>query len=54
MKIVITGNDHSVDVEVSDEVPELDVNELMAMARDLYRETRSTRKSIGFERATDG
>lgn len=39
MKIVIASNEHSVEAEVPDDAPGLDVNEFMAMTRDLYRET---------------
>jgi hypothetical protein len=42
MKIVISNTDHSVDVEVADDAAGFDVNEVMAMARDLFRETRQT------------
>lgn len=55
MKIVISNTDHTVDVEVADDVAGLDVNEMMAMARDLYWETCKPEASrIGFERNTDG
>lgn len=55
MKIVITGNDHSVDVEAPDDMPGLDCNELAALARDLYEETRKPlAPRMGFERNNDG
>jgi hypothetical protein len=55
MKIVISNNDHSVDVEIADDTPGLDVNEFMAMTRDLYCETYKTpAPKIGFERNRDG
>lgn len=50
MKIVISNSDHSVDVEVADDMPGFDVNEIMAMTRDLYRETcKAPVPRIGFD-----
>jgi len=55
VKIVVSGNDHSVDVEVPDDVSGLDIAEIMAMTRDLYWETiKSPAPLIGFERNTNG
>lgn len=54
MKIVISNNDHSVDVEVPDGMPDLDINEIMAMTRDLYQETWKPQQRMGFERTVDG
>jgi hypothetical protein len=54
VKITITGNDHSVDVEVADDTPDLDINEIIAMSRDLFHETRKPKHVVGFERAADG
>lgn len=49
MKVVISNSDHSVDVEVPDDMPDLDINEIMAIARDLYRETyKKPASSMGF------
>ena len=55
MKIVISNNDHSVDVEAADNVTDLDIHEIMALTRDPYRETyRKPAPRMGFERNTDG
>jgi hypothetical protein len=51
VKISITNNDHKVDIEIPDDVPGWDCNELAALARDLYRETRprKAKTTMGFE-----
>lgn len=49
MKIVISNTDHTVDVEIADDTKDWDCHEVAALARDLWRETKTPTHRVGFE-----